>query len=968
MAGNRNSGVMAIEPLLICHGAEHDLKLAAVEGSPWINQGASLNPTLGGTSPISSEPEIGQYQPLLADGAEWKLICPAEGSDIDFNLQVQSEFTAVPYQLPFKLGDYRRKILKERNPISAPVVGDEVSAEIQVVSFYTEKELEGVDVDWYFDGTIVCTVQTTGLGWSKFDHAVTEVGEHTITAKVYSPYNDTTSEHTFTLNVYLESPWEQATLLINGEPVAWNSPGAFLFRGQPNEVKVEAPFLRGKEVALDLINSDGLDIEASPEFKEWVSTPDAKASWALAANGTKSGRIKLKLLSNDVIQAWEIPCAVLSANLAEEADVEIESAPVPNDGNWFIRDKPQTVTLKLKPGSPLRGLPVTLSLEVINGLDRENVRSEPDFGCEDTSYSWAVTGNTKSGEFQLSLKGTGMTAAITVAVSKLISNDLAEEVTVKIGGQDVPSGGNVFFRGQSKDVVVTPKPGSPIAGYPIALACTVNEPLQLTDLSSRPPFNDSNPTYEWDVTGANNSGFFQLQIVAKDMTPINVIASKLLSTDLNDEGEVWIGWENVSSRGSVFFRGQPRDVELKPRPGSPIEGHPISLTRKVNNPLEHNDLSSSPRFDPFEPTLKWSVTGANRSGFFQLELTAEGMATPITVTGNKLLSTRLADEVDVKIGEKEVTFGGGVFFKGRAKVVKLLPKLLGSPIEGHPIALTRTTEIPLSMGDLSSIPLFSRFLPTLEWEVTGANKSGIFHLHVTGEGMATRINITPNKLLSTNLTDEATPLFNGRAIPADEVFGGGVTKVLTLDYKSSLLSDVPLRLNWVPKPGLVINDVSSTPPRNSDTTTHSWDIVCAKNKTGIFDLELSAGDNNEAKLLIPGNRLFPKAVIFRFLNTDGEYHPLPPETIVANRGWGYFVGVRLLTMDGLPLPDKRVTFRIPEHPPSEGRTSEAGYARSPLGVLFRNLGIFEVYAEFNIEGRVESVSMLVEVKDISLSE
>ncbi|MCP2021768.1 hypothetical protein [Pseudomonas laurylsulfatiphila] len=215
----------------------------------------------------------------------------------------------------------------------------------------------------------MCTVKTTGLGWSKFDHAVTEVGEHTITAKVYSPYDDTTSEHNFTLNVYLESPWEQATLLINGELVAWNSPGVFLFRGQPIDVKVEAPFLRGKEVALVLINPDDLDIEASPEFEAWVPTSDAKASWTLAANGTKSGRIKLKLLSNDV-QAWEIPCAVLSANLAEEADVEIECAPVPNDGNWFIRDKPQTVTLKLKPGSPLTGLPVTLSLEVINGLDR----------------------------------------------------------------------------------------------------------------------------------------------------------------------------------------------------------------------------------------------------------------------------------------------------------------------------------------------------------------------------------------------------------------------------------------------------------------------------------------------------------------------------------------------------------------------------------------------------------------------
>ncbi|EJM55657.1 hypothetical protein PMI28_03380, partial [Pseudomonas sp. GM48] len=401
MAGNRNSGVMGAAPMYICHGAEHDFKFAAVVDSPWINQGLSLNPVSGETASISTEPEFGEYQKLLADGTEWKLKCPNEGTDIDFNLQVQSEFTAAPYPLPFKLGDYRRKILNTRDPISMPVVGDKVSAEIQVGSFYTGKVLAGIDVEWYFDGEEVETVPTTDVGWSKFDHTVTSVGEHTITAKVLSPYDGTTSEHIFTLNVYLESPWKEAKLLVNGVLVDWNSPNALLIRGQANDVTVEASFLSGNEVTLCLIDWGDLEIEALPEFGSPVLTPHAKASWTLTASGTKSGRITLELKSSAVAQTWVVRCAVSSANLADEAYVEIGGVVVPTEGNWFIRDQAQTVTLTPKSGSPLAGLPVTLTCTIKDGLDVANVVSEPTFNTAQTTHSWTVTGKTKSGTFQL---------------------------------------------------------------------------------------------------------------------------------------------------------------------------------------------------------------------------------------------------------------------------------------------------------------------------------------------------------------------------------------------------------------------------------------------------------------------------------------------------------------------------------------------------------------------------------------
>ncbi|MBV7574982.1 hypothetical protein KW846_19930 [Pseudomonas sp. PDM32] len=339
MAGNRNSGVMAAEPLYICRGAEHDLKFAAVEDSPWINQGASVNPIPGETLYITTEPEFGQYQPLLAEGGEWKLKCPAEGTDIDFNLQVQSEFTAVPYQFPFKLGDYRRKILNERDPISAPVVGDEVSAEIQVGSFYIEKELEGVDVEWYFDGKIVRTEPTTGSGWSKFDHVVTAEGEHTITAKVYSRYDDTTSEYTFTLNVYLERVrgmtgislkvskllssdlLDEADIFLDGTIIP--ADGVNFYAGRPKELSLRyknGGYLSGVPLKLIMVPKTGLgpdDVLSDPPFL--LDVPVHK--WTVTGAEGKWGTFDL-VASVDAGKAEiRTPALQLLGNIATELEL-----------------------------------------------------------------------------------------------------------------------------------------------------------------------------------------------------------------------------------------------------------------------------------------------------------------------------------------------------------------------------------------------------------------------------------------------------------------------------------------------------------------------------------------------------------------------------------------------------------------------------------------------------------------------
>ncbi|WP_223528818.1 hypothetical protein [Pseudomonas sp. GL-R-19] len=736
------AGATGIEPVYICHGAEHDFKIAAGADSPWVNQGVSFNQVPGESSPITIDPELGKYQKLLAAGSEWKLNCPANGTDIDFNLQLQSEFTAAPCKVALKLGDYRRAILSKRDPISAPVVGDKVAAEVQIGSFYTGKELEGVEVEWYYDGEIVQKVPTTGLGWSKFEHVVTTAGEHTMTAKVHSPYDDTTAEQSFTINVYVESPWERATLSINGKKVEWGAE-LFLLRGQESDVTVEAPPEIARELNLELVENGGLTIVASPNFGDWVAPVDGQFKWKITPDAGKSGRITLVFFSREVVEPWEHRSLVISSNLSDEVDqVLVSGVPSPAGGAVFFRNEPQTVTLTYKPGSPLPDYPLALTGTPLTGVQPGNLTV-----TASGKNTWAVNSHTNSGTFKLELSGADMPTGITLPVCKVMSRYLTEEADVKIDGVPVPPDGNVFFRGQAKTVTLTPKPNSPIAGYPVKLTCEVKSGLVAANVVSAPVFGSEQTTHSWRVTGSTKSGTFQLSLAGKGMTrPITVAVSKLLSTNLADEGEVKIGNAPVPAGGNVFFRGQAQVVTLTPKAGSPIAGHPVTLTCEVKSGLVAANVVSAPAFGTKQVVHSWSVTGSTNSGTFQLSVAGEGMTTAITVAVSKLLSSNLADEATVLLDGVPIPANGEDFIGGKAKTLTLDYKNAGL-LRGVPLTLDWAPDSPLVHGDLASQPPLRQLSTTHEWALTGAVKNGTFKLKLSSEGEAAGLVTPTNRLL-----------------------------------------------------------------------------------------------------------------------------------------------------------------------------------------------------------------------------
>jgi hypothetical protein len=306
------------------------------------------------------------------------------------------------------------------------------------------------------------------------------------------------------------SPWDQATLLINGNKVEWGT-APVLLRGQENVVTVEAPPTIARALNLGLPEDGGLSIAASPDFGNWVTPVDGKFTWKITPDTGRSGRITLVFFSREVLESWEHRSLVISSNLADEADVKIGGVAVPAGGNWFYRGKAQTVTLTPKPNSPLAGLPVKLTCAIKSGLNVTNVVSAPAFGSEPTTHSWAVTGNTKSGTFQLALSGKGMTTPITLPISKLLSNNLADEVNVLMDGKEISNVDIPNLRREWHTFTLVPKLYSPLAGRPLRLQWIKGDGIESGDLGFRPQINAETVDYSWQVTGSfTKSGSYEL--------------------------------------------------------------------------------------------------------------------------------------------------------------------------------------------------------------------------------------------------------------------------------------------------------------------------------------------------------------------------------------------------------------------------------------------------------------------------
>ncbi len=615
MTSNLKIGATETSPVYFCYGASgergHTLTAVGEASSPWVGHGVSVNPAAGQTLPFQAVPASGEYQTFSELGCEWKINCQDDGEELAVDCWLQTEFTAKPYSIPVKLGHYLREFLGRRNPFGAPLIGDEVTAEVQVVSAYTQKLLKDVEVQWFVGGEPAGRINTNDSGWSKFSYTFTTVGEQSITAKVFNPYNDTWVEHSFPIKVYAESPWKQAEFKVNGERVEWRSP-VLLHRGQANEVTVKVEPAIAKTLRLALINDEGLNIVAVPADTVWQQ-PDpvsGEFKWTVTSNEQKSGRVKLVIYSQEVAQPWEHDGRLHAGDLADEVEVRIDGKPVTSGVNFFFRGRPGVITLVSKESSSVTvGLEVTLTRVITSGLDEADLVSSPGFGVSTPDHRWSVTGSNKSGTFQLIFTCQGIAVPLTLALNALLSADLNDEADVRIGGLEIPAEGQIFFRSEAQTLTVVAKSGSPLGRLPLKLRWIRGEGLRAEEFNCEPALDTYTADHSWSITGpADKSGTFQFELVGEGMnTPIELPECVLLSKNLADEADIKIDGQNVADGGVVFLRKRSRKIKLVAKSTSPIDKLPLIMKCEIISGITPGAIKSSPAFDSETLSREWDV-------------------------------------------------------------------------------------------------------------------------------------------------------------------------------------------------------------------------------------------------------------------------------------------------------------------------------------------------------------------------
>ncbi|MCP1418674.1 hypothetical protein J3D47_002917 [Pseudomonas laurylsulfativorans] len=402
----------------------------------------------------------------------------------------------------------------------------------------------------------------------------------------------TTTALTFSSRIISKISAEQfKSIKINDVGIGdLHNPSLTFFRGDSFVLELEAlpgGSLPGMKVAL--VSGDlypDLDMSYNPplgaEHTQIIPTTPTGAlpKWTITT-GNKSGFFDLQFKFTETDELFPLPCRVLSRNLLDEAVVKIGGIAIPASGTLFFRDQPQKLTLEPNPGSPLSKHPVTLTCSVKSGLDAEDVMSNPGFNSPQTAHEWNITGKTRSGTFQLTLNGQGMSPPILLPTSKLMSKDLNDEADVKINGMDVTALGHMFIKGQSQEVTLVPKAHSPLRDFAIALLCTPKGAVLPQDVVSEPEFGKETTDYQWTVKASTHSGLFDLHFENPAFTQLDVLG-RVRSANIVEEFKAM----EVSGGGVPTYECNFSDTGLlMPGPASQLASKQIKLTTFPDGPL-----------------------------------------------------------------------------------------------------------------------------------------------------------------------------------------------------------------------------------------------------------------------------------------------------------------------------------------------------------------------------------------------
>ncbi|HEK0907999.1 TPA: hypothetical protein SMQ04_002779 [Pseudomonas putida] len=423
-------------------------------------------------------------------------------------------------------------------------------------------------------------------------------------------------------------------------------------------------------------------MEAYPDYEAEQGFTGGELQWEMLgkqASGVFGLAIHVAGFSKPLVTG---NCLLLSLRMEDEFDVVIDGGPLVEP--LVIQSRAEhTLSIVPKMGSPLeREFLSEAWIEYVDGsLPQAQLITVPTYNdrrpISTAGLGWKLTARA-SGTFGLTLHTGAFPAPLKVTSGFALSQDLSDEVEVKVEGRVVDDL-LVFRRSVGKTIVLAPKPGSPLAdlkqeAWMTLCAGSVKE----EDVSASPGFGAprvmSSDGLEWEVTGADLSGQFALVFhVAGFSTVWTLPTCVLLSSKLADEAEV-THTPHFPPDPAIFYREEYLAFTLKARPGSPLVAARLSAWMEFNpQTLKEGDMGSVPAFGSKvilpQAGVRWNTRGREASGYFNLTVHVDGFDTPITLVPKVMLSSTGANELLLRLSASDSDM-----------------VLVAVPVQGSPIA------------------------------------------------------------------------------------------------------------------------------------------------------------------------------------------------------------------------------------------------------------------------------------------
>ncbi|KAA0974854.1 hypothetical protein [Pseudomonas sp. ANT_H12B] len=354
--------------LFPCRGGAHSLITSISDDNPIFGTSVALFWQDTPDSPeylgVTFDPPLEEARELSVANMRWAMHC-ADIRNGQYSLQLESsrlKERSKLMELNLAHNWVEKGWVKEASrfpsldsPIPLPLA---IQAMSKIAGVPEARE---VDVTW-MSSTGDESKPTGTDGVSEFDFVPTEEGTFDVVAKVVNRYDDSSFDHSFSVTVVGEDPWNKlATLTLNNrEPGAI---GIFSFMGEEGTLKL-MPIGNGlidQEVYLNWPDTNpDLGLVTDPPMDQKRKLTNQGLSWKVEFTSTESARYDLQVCC-DMLDPWTVPGRLLSRSIDAEGSLELDEVRFGSEnGAYPCIGAQHDLWFRPKASSPLSGLQLAL--------------------------------------------------------------------------------------------------------------------------------------------------------------------------------------------------------------------------------------------------------------------------------------------------------------------------------------------------------------------------------------------------------------------------------------------------------------------------------------------------------------------------------------------------------------------------------------------------------------------------------